>query len=80
MPIRYADDFIVLVSTANGNPELCRAAAEQEKSALGEMLLAELGLSLSPEKTLVTPVTSAMRFLGHHLRVRPHPSTSPRSR
>jgi len=74
MPIRYADDFIVLVTTAGGDPELCRAAAEQEQSALGEMLLAELGLSLSPEKTLVTPVTSAMRFLGHHLRVRSHPS------
>ncbi len=32
-----------------------------------------LGLSLSEEKTLVTPVTSTMRFLGHHLRVREHP-------
>ena len=53
MPIRYADDFIVLVTTADGDPELCRIAAEQEKSALGEMLLGELGLSLSPEKTLV---------------------------
>ena len=28
---------------------------------------------LSPEKTLVTPVTSTLRFLGHHLRVRRHP-------
>jgi hypothetical protein len=55
MPIRYADDFIVLVTTADGDPELCRIAAEQAKSALGEMLLAELGLSLSVEKTLVTP-------------------------
>ena len=64
MPIRYADDFIVLVTTAGGDPELCRAAAEQEKSALGEMLLTELGLSLSPEKTLVTPVTSAIALPG----------------
>jgi RNA-directed DNA polymerase len=32
-----------------------------------------MGLTLSPEKTLVTPVTSTMRFLGHHLRVRRHP-------
>jgi hypothetical protein len=28
-----------------------------------------MGLTLSPEKTLVTPVTNTMRFLGHHLRV-----------
>jgi hypothetical protein len=38
MPIRYADDFIVLVAAAEGDPEQSRAAAEQEKSALGEML------------------------------------------
>jgi group II intron reverse transcriptase/maturase len=74
MPIRYADDFIVLVAAAEGDPEQSRAAAEQEKSALGEMLTSQLGLTLSPEKTLVTPVTRAMRFLGHHLRVRPHPT------
>jgi hypothetical protein len=34
----------------------------------------ELRLELSETKTLVTPVTKPMRFLGHHVRVRPHPS------
>jgi hypothetical protein len=43
------------------------------QSALAEMLSAQMGLSMSPEKTLVTPVTGTMRFLGHHLRVRRHP-------
>jgi len=33
-----------------------------------------LGLSLSDEKTLITPVTSTMRFLGRHVRVRRHPT------
>jgi hypothetical protein len=40
---------------------------------LARELESTLGLSLSEEKTLVTPVTSTMRFLGHHLRVREHP-------
>ena len=52
----------------------CRELAEQEKSKLEAMLGDQLGLTLSPEKTLVTPVTSTMRFLGHHLRVRRHPT------
>jgi group II intron reverse transcriptase/maturase len=72
MPIRYADDFIVLVAE-EGDPQDGRATAEQEKAALARELESTLGLSLSEEKTLVTPVTSTMRFLGHHLRVREHP-------
>ncbi len=75
MPIRYADDFIILVASANSEPETVQALAEQEKSNLAAALEAQLGLTLSPEKTLVTPVTSTMRFLGHHLCVRPRPST-----
>jgi hypothetical protein len=57
----------------NGDPQDGRASAEQEKAALAGELESTLGLSLSEEKTLVTPVTSTMRFLGHHLRVRQHP-------
>jgi len=72
MPVRYADDFIVLVAT-DGDPKDGRTCAEQEKASLARELKSRLGLSLSEEKTLVTPVTSTMRFLGHHLRVRPHP-------
>jgi RNA-directed DNA polymerase len=72
MPIRYADDFIVLVAR-HGDRQENRACAEQEKASLARELDAKLGLALSEEKTLVTPVTSTMRFLGHHLRVRRHP-------
>ena len=73
MPIRYADDFVILVASADNDPEKSWMMAEQEKSALAAMLSTQMGLTLSPEKTLVTPVTSTMRFLGHHLRVRRHP-------
>lgn len=41
-----------------------------EKASLASELERKLGLTLSEEKTLVTPVTSTMRFLGHHVRVR----------
>jgi len=74
VPIRYADDFVILVGSSDNDPDRCRFLAEQEKSALAEMLQSQMGLTLSPEKTLVTPVTSTLRFLGHHLRVRRHPS------
>lgn len=73
MPIRYADDFIILVATREGDTDQGREIAEQEKAALAAMLSATLGLSLSEQKTLITPVTSTMHFLGHHLRVRRHP-------
>jgi len=72
MPIRYADDFIILVAK-DGPPEESRQVAQQEKAAITRQLQAQLGLSLAEEKTLITPVTSTMRFLGHHLRVRKHP-------
>ena len=75
MPIRYADDFVILVASGEADPDRSRELAEQEKLKLGAMLEDRLGLTLSPEKTLVTPVTSTMRFLGHHLRVRPRPTT-----
>lgn len=73
VPVRYADDFIILVGSPEGDPEEARLIAEQEKSRLAEVLVSQMGLTLSPEKTLVTPVTRTMRFLGHHLRVRQHP-------
>ena len=73
VPVRYADDFIILVSSASGDEEEAQQIAEQEKSELSEWLRSRIGLTLSPEKTLVTPVTETMRFLGHHLRVKRHP-------
>ncbi len=75
-PIRYADDFIILVSVLPG-PEQDRRAKEaalQEKAALAKALKDGLGLELSETKTLVTPVTEQLRYLGHHVRVRVHPS------
>ncbi len=71
-PIRYADDFIVLVGAPSG-PDLiqrAKAAALDEKAALAAMLKERLGLELSETKTLVTPVTAGMRFLGFNLGVR----------
>jgi RNA-directed DNA polymerase len=65
--------FIILVSEPDGTPD--GQLAHQEKSTLAGVLERELELTLSEEKTLVTPVTNTMAFLGHHLRVRPHPSS-----
>lgn len=67
-----ATRLIILVSTppnADGN-DGGQAIAEQEKAALATALERELGLQLSAEKTLITPVTSSIRFLGHHIKVR----------
>jgi RNA-directed DNA polymerase len=77
-PIRYADDFIILVGAPLGareaeRAEAARQRAEQEKVELAAFLKEALGLELSEAKTLVTPVTKPMRFLGHQLRVRRHP-------
>lgn len=75
VPIRYADDFILLVSVSPGTNQLDRAlaAAHQEKAELARVLKDSLGLELSPTKTLVTPVTKPLRFLGHHVRLQNHP-------
>lgn len=70
-PIRYADDFILLVSAPS---ELqAREAAHRERAALADYLKERLGLELSEEKTLVTSVTKPMLFLGYHVFVRRHP-------
>jgi RNA-directed DNA polymerase len=75
-PIRYADDFIILVGASPGPLQYDRAreVATAEKAALAAFLKSELGLELSEQKTLVTPVTNPLRFLGHHVRVRAHPA------
>ncbi len=76
-PIRYADDFIILVSVPPGarQQERAREVALAEKEALAAMLKERLHLELLEKKTLVTPVTEQLRFLGHHVRVRTHPAT-----
>lgn len=75
-PVRYADDFILLIGVQHGPDENERAkvVAMQEKAELATYLKEELGLELADEKTLVTSVTEPMLFLGHHVRVRRHPT------
>ena len=53
-PIRYADDFVVLVSGTEED-------AIAEKEALANYLRQTTGLELSPEKTKITPVTDGIR-------------------
>jgi group II intron reverse transcriptase/maturase len=74
-PIRYADDFIILIGAPRGPSQHERAQelAEHEKAELAKVLRDSLHLELSETKTLVTPVIQPMRFLGHHVRVRVHP-------
>ena len=57
LPVRYADDFVVLVS---GTQEHAIA----EKAALADYLRQSTGLELSPEKTKVTAMTNGFEFLG----------------
>ena len=59
--VRYADDFIVLTK---GTME----EANKLKEEIARFLSDELHLELSAEKTLVTPVTKGMDFLGFHIR------------
>jgi group II intron reverse transcriptase/maturase len=60
LPIRYADDFVVLVSGT-------REQVEAERNALAEHLRSSLGLELSAEKTRITPITEAFEFLGQRI-------------
>jgi len=62
-PIRYADDFVILVS---GD----REDALAERQALTGFLRETLRLELSPEKTRVTPLIEGFEFLGHRVRLR----------
>jgi hypothetical protein len=72
VPIRYADDFLLLVRAAPGPQQFERAQldAEKEKAAVAALLKQQLGLELSETKTLITPVTKTFAFLGHHVCVR----------
>ena len=62
--VRYADDFVVVCPTAD------RAVEAQQRAAA---VLADVGLSLSPEKTRIVQLTGGKEgfdFLGFHLRKR----------
>ena len=62
-PIRYADDFVILVS---GDEQTAHA----EKSALAHYLRETLKLELSLNKTRITSLTDGFEFLGHRIRLR----------
>jgi hypothetical protein len=75
VPVRYADDFIILICAPEGKDreERARELAEQEKVELARLLKDELNLELSETKTLVTPMTKPIRFLGFHFKAQWHP-------
>ncbi len=58
--VRYADDFII---TGRSREQL-----EQEVRPLVEQFLAERGLVLSPEKTVITHIEDGFDFLGQNVR------------
>jgi group II intron reverse transcriptase/maturase len=65
-PVRYADDFVILVSGT-------REHAEAEKAALAHYLKQTTGLALSDEKTRVTDLCGGFEFLGQRVRLKWHP-------
>jgi hypothetical protein len=65
-PIRYADDFVVLVSGT-------REQAEQEKAELARYLQETMKLELSIEKTRVSDLTEGFQFLSQRVRYKWHP-------
>jgi group II intron reverse transcriptase/maturase len=75
-PVRYADDFLVLVGAPRGSDQddRSRTVAHDEKAALGHLLKERLNLELAEAKTLVTPVTTPIRFLGHDVVVAQAPT------
>jgi RNA-directed DNA polymerase len=58
--IRYADDFVLMVS---GNRQHAEALREEVSA-----VLAPLGLRLAPEKTRVVHIDEGFTFLGFHIR------------
>jgi RNA-directed DNA polymerase len=58
--IRYADDFLISSSS--------KELLEQEVKPAVETFLRERGLTLSPEKTLITHIEDGFDFLGQHVR------------
>jgi RNA-directed DNA polymerase len=58
--IRYADDFVLMVSGERHHAEALR----EEVTAV----LAPMGLRLAPEKTRVVHIDEGFDFLGHHIR------------
>ena len=62
-PVRYADDFLIFVSSSYED-------AVAERQALADWLREEMGLTLSEQKTRVTELTEGFRFLGCLVRLK----------
>jgi len=62
-PIRYCDDFVILVSGTYDD-------ARKEKEALAQYLKDTAQLDLSVEKTRITAIEKGFEFLGHRVRVK----------
>jgi len=62
-PIRYADDFVVLVSGTYDD-------ALREKEVLARYLKDTAKLDLSGDKTRITALEKGFEFLGHRVRIR----------
>jgi len=58
--VRYADDFIIT--------GISKELLENEVKPLVEVFMAERGLTLSPEKTVITHIDDGFDFLGQNLR------------
>lgn len=58
--VRYADDFVIT--------GISQELLESEVKPLVEAFMAERGLTLSPEKTVITHITDGFDFLGQNLR------------
>ncbi|MFF4763197.1 reverse transcriptase domain-containing protein [Streptomyces sp. NPDC001292] len=67
--IRYADDFVILVSGT-------RAHAEALHPEVAEVL-STVGLRLSEEKTLITHIDEALNFLGWRIQRHPEAGNRP---
>lgn len=61
MYVRYADDFVILVSGP-------RTECESTKSRLTAFMHSRLGLKVSPEKTRITSTAKGFHFLGADIR------------
>lgn len=58
--VRYADDFVITGAS--------RTVLEEEVKPLVADFMAERGLELSPEKTVITPIAEGFDFLGRNVR------------
>ena len=66
--VRYADDFVAVLCNTS------KEEARQLKDAMAEWLRKSLGLTLHPDKTLITHWSTPLRFLGYQLEGRANPN------